>query len=159
MTTKENGNSLNKHVSGTAQQWKEQARNYKKNRKQIRRAQKFAIELMGYMDEQGIKQKELAVLMDVSPQQVNKILRAKANLTFDTLDKIEEALKVEITSPQIKAKPIEDSPVIINRMKVVHIKGKDIQEDMVSLMTVSKDAELETTIETMESYGYTAAQI
>lgn len=159
MTTKKNGNSINKYVAGTAHQWKEQARNYKKNRKQIRRAQKFAIELMEYMEESGIKQKELALLMDVSPQQVNKILRAKANLTFDTIDKIEKALNVEITSPKIKKRRVLDSPIVTNTMTIAYKKGKIIEEVMSTPIASSRSSELETTIETMNAYRYTADQI
>ena len=129
----------NNYATGIAKQWKEQARTYKENRKQIRRAQSFALELMDYMEEQGIKQNELAKKMGVSAQQVNKILRAKSNLTFDTLDKIEEALGVTITNPKIKSQRTAQSSVIRSEMAVVFKKPRTIEENLSSRVRTSKN--------------------
>ncbi|MGO1584787.1 MAG: helix-turn-helix transcriptional regulator [Mesonia sp.] len=93
--------NLDNIVTGTATEWAGQVATYKRNKKDIKRSQQFALDLMDYLEENEISQKELATGMDVSPQQVNKILRAKANLTFDTIDKIAEALGVNISTPQI----------------------------------------------------------
>lgn len=71
-----------KPIVTTANQWKIRAKNDRKNRKSIARAQAFALELLDYMDTHNITQVGLAKKMGVSPQQVNKILRAKSNLTF-----------------------------------------------------------------------------
>jgi transcriptional regulator with XRE-family HTH domain len=148
--------NLNKFVSKTATQWKERAAKDRKNRRKISRAQEFALSLMDYMDDQGIKQKELARLMDVTPQQVNKILRAKSNLTFETIDKIEEALGVTISTPQISvietANSISSSQVF-QHMQVVHkTVQKDIQEDKSTTQVVGKTPLLQTTIDNMNDY-------
>lgn len=153
------GNNLNKYISGTAKNWKEQAKNYTDNRKEIRRAQKFALELLDYMDEHDIKQIDLAKKMGVSPQQVNKILRAKANLTFETLDKIADALGVEITTPKIKRIRIPNSPVIKNNMRVAYKRHRTIEESLTSTVVVSKNPILEKTLEAMNEYLPTAEQI
>lgn len=154
MSTK--NQNLNKFVSKTATQWKERAEKDRKNRRKISRAQEFALSLMDYMDDQGIKQKELARLMDVTPQQVNKILRAKSNLTFETIDKIEEALGVTISTPQISvietANSISSSQVF-QHMQVVHkTVQKDIQEDKSTTQVVGKTPLLQTTIDNMNDY-------
>lgn len=159
MTKKETKKGLNNDVTGIAKQWKEQSRAYNKNRKQIRRAQSFALELMDYMDEQGIKQNDLAKKMGVSAQQVNKILRAKSNLTFETLDKIEEALGVNITNPKIKSQRTAHSSVIHNTMAVVYKKTKSIEENISSKIKTSKNPVLETSIQSMDNYKFTAEQI
>ena len=130
------------------------------NRKNITRAQKFALELLEYLEENNIKQKELAQLMRVSPQQVNKILRAKANLTFETLDKIEDALGVHITSPQINVKKHVHSQTIARTMQLVHKRrSKRIEANISTSGSPKKNAILKTTIENMDYYKFTADQI
>lgn len=95
-------NSLNSKVNRTATQWKMRAKQDRANRRSIIRAQEFALELLDYMESNNIEQIELAEKMNVSPQQVDEILRAKGNLTFDGLDKIAFALGVTISSPKIE---------------------------------------------------------
>ena len=43
-------------------------------------------------------QKSLAAKLDVSPQQVNKILKGHENLTLETISRIEEALGMELVT-------------------------------------------------------------
>ena len=74
--------NLNTVVTKTATQWKKRAKQDRANRRNIKRSQAFALELMDYMETHNIKQIDLAEKMNVSTQQVNEILRAKANLTF-----------------------------------------------------------------------------
>jgi len=147
-------NNLNKHVTKTATKWKKVAQENAKNRRSITRAQQFALDLMDYMDDHNISQKKLAMLMDVSPQQVNKILRAKANLTFDTIDKIEDALEIEISTPKIisKSSKLIETSMVYTTMKVVHNANKLIEIDYTSATPKSKAPQLETTIESMDEY-------
>lgn len=153
--------NLNKVVIKTATKWKERAKQDRANRKNISRAQAFALELMDYMDLNNIKQNELAKRMGVSAQQVSKILRAKSNLTFDTLDKIAEALNVEISSPKIlQTNKILNAPVIHSKMQIVHRrKQKSIDEIVLSESIIKRNPILELNMENMNSYQYTAHQI
>lgn len=154
------GKNLNQITSRTATQWKERAERDKGNRKKISRAQKFSLELLEYLDDNNITQKELAKLMGVSPQQVNKILRAQANLTFETLDKIEEALEVTISSPIIKIKKQMHSQTFKSVMQVVYKKSfKQFEENFSTSGSPEKNPVLDTTIENMDYYDYTAEQI
>ena len=146
------GRNINKIVAKTATQWKERAKRDRANRKQISRAQKFALELLDYLDDNNITQKELAQRMEVSPQQVNKILRAKANLTFETLDKIEAALRVSLSSPTIISKKQIQSQTIESTMKLVHKSGN-------KTIASAKNSFLETTLDNVEKYAFTAEQI
>ena len=98
------GKNLNSVISKTATQLKERAKKDRNQRRNISRAQAFALELLDYMEAHDLKQTQLAERMGVSPQQVNKILRAKSNLTFETLDKIADALEADIPPPKIIAK-------------------------------------------------------
>jgi len=152
--------NLNNIITKTATQWKTRAKQDRNNRRNITRAQAFALELMEYMDLHNIKQTELANKMGVSAQQVNKILRAKSNLTFETLDKIAHALEVNITSPKIKSIKSSHSPIIHYSMQIVHRrKHKVIEENMTSKRIIKQNAVLNTSMENMDSYSYTANQI
>lgn len=152
-------NNLNNRIIGTSNKWKDRARVDRKNRKKISRAQKFALELLDYMEDHGLKQKDLAVLMKVSPQQVNKILRAKANLTFETIDKIADALDVTISDPRIKSKRTMQTEAIYS-MQIVHkSSSKVIEENLSTSTVVAKNPFLETSLESVQEYEYTADQI
>ena len=146
-------NNLNSKVNKTAKRWKVRAKKDRTNRRNINRAQEFALDLMELMETHKITQKELANRMEVSPQQVNKILRAKANLTFDTLDKIANALNVNISSPKIEIKEKRYSRTISTTMQVVHRhKQKVIAEDLNTAMISKKNPLLSTTLENMNEY-------
>tara|TARA_E500000318_G_C3566874_1_gene216068 strand:- start:1357 stop:1833 length:477 start_codon:yes stop_codon:yes gene_type:complete len=157
--TQEKGKT-NKLTVRKATKWKERARTDRANRKQISRAQKFALELLDYLDENQISQVEFARKMEVSPQQANKILRAKSNLTFETIDKIETALGVVISSPKIKSRKHIFSQPIKRTMKLVHKSSqKPIEPIYEKSIEPSKNEVLHTTLENIESYAYTADQI
>lgn len=152
--------NLNEIVTKTASNWKKQAKQDRINRRNISRSQVFALELMEYMDLHKIKQVDLAKKMGVSAQQVNKILSAKANLTFETLDKIANALEVNISSPKIISIKSAQSPLIQYPMQIVHKrKHMHIEENIISERIIKKNPVLNTTLESMDLYSYTANQI
>lgn len=153
--------NLNKVVIKTATKWKDRAKQDRTNRRNISRAQAFALELLDYMDLNNIKQNELAEKMGVSAQQVSKILRAKSNLTFDTIDKIEDALEVTITSPKIEK--INNKKQLFlpsSTMQVVHRRTSKIMNEVRVVKNMAKETPiLDTRMENMEKYRYTAHQI
>lgn len=153
--------NLNKVVIKTATKWKDRAKQDRTNRRNISRAQAFALELLDYMDLNNIKQNELAEKMGVSAQQVSKILRAKSNLTFDSIDKIEDALEVTITSPKIEK--INNKKQLFlpsSTMQVVHRRTSKIMNEVRVVKNMAKETPiLDTRMENMEKYRYTAHQI
>ncbi|UKM65671.1 helix-turn-helix transcriptional regulator [Flavobacteriaceae bacterium GSB9] len=154
------GENLNKIITKTATQWKTRAKQDRNNRRNITRAQAFALELMDYMDLHNIKQTDLANKMGVSAQQVNKILRAKANLTFETLDKIADALEVNIPAPKIREIKSSHSSIVHYSMQIVHKrKHKVIEENITSKIINKQNAVLNTSMENLDLYTYTANQI
>ena len=54
------------------------------------------IKVLVKLDELGWSQKDLAAAMDVSPQQINKIVRGKQNLTLDTLVRLQRVLDIPL---------------------------------------------------------------
>lgn len=62
----------NKLTVRKATKWKERARTDRANRKQISRAQKFALELLDYLDEYNISQVEFARKMGLAHSKLTK---------------------------------------------------------------------------------------
>jgi ribosome-binding protein aMBF1 (putative translation factor) len=67
-----------------------------KNREMLRESQQIAIKVLMKLDELGWAQKDLAREMQVSPQQITKIVSGKENLTIETQIKIQNILKIPI---------------------------------------------------------------
>src|SRR5699024_1204222 len=76
--------------------WLEKARYRRANRGWLRKSQEVAIKVLRTLDEKGMQQKELAEAMDVSPQQVSKIVKGKQNLTLQTITKLEQVLGISL---------------------------------------------------------------
>jgi transcriptional regulator with XRE-family HTH domain len=66
------------------------------NRSWIKRSQAIAIKILLKLEELGLSQKDLAAKMKVTPQYINKIVKGHENLTLDLLDKLEEALGIDL---------------------------------------------------------------
>ena len=90
-----NLNKLNKLASNSSK-WKEEAQKRKENRDWQKHSQKIAIKVLKVIREKGIKQKQLAEMIGVSAQQINKIVKGSENLTLMTIAKIENALNIEL---------------------------------------------------------------
>jgi len=76
--------------------WLEKARYRRANRGWLRKSQKIAIRVLSVLDEKDMQQKELAEAMEVSPQQVSKIVKGKQNLTLQTISKLEQVLGISL---------------------------------------------------------------
>lgn len=99
--------------------WLEQAMYHQANRPWLNYSGKIASRIHAAISSQeGMTQKKLAELMDVSPQQISKIMKGHENLTLQTIAKLSEVLKVDlITFPEYKySKKTEDKPIAKKRM-------------------------------------------
>ena len=67
-----------------------------KHREMLRESRKIALKVLIKLDELGMKQRELAGLMQVSPQQISKIVSGKENLTIETQIKLQNILNIPI---------------------------------------------------------------
>ncbi len=65
-----------------------------KNRAMLRESQKIAMKVLFRLDELEWTQKTLAIKLGVSPQQVNKLVSGKENLTLETIVKLQEVLDI-----------------------------------------------------------------
>lgn len=76
--------------------WLKDAKYRRANRKWLRKSQDIALRILDVLDEKDMQQKELAEALDVSPQQISKIVKGKQNLTLETISKLEQVLGVEL---------------------------------------------------------------
>ena len=67
-----------------------------RNRAMLRESQQIALKVLLKLDELGWTQKELANRMDVSPQQVSKIVSGKENLTIESQIKLQTVLDIPL---------------------------------------------------------------
>ena len=114
MTNKEKFLAL---VSETDQTVLEQVQWRKENQAWLKRSQAVAIKVLSTLAEKRMSQKELAEIIGISPQQVNKWVKGKENFTFETISKLESALDIELIyitersfSAKSKALQVQYSP-------------------------------------------------
>ena len=67
-----------------------------KHRDMLKESFMIGIKVLAKLEELGWSQKDLAEKMKVTPQQINKIVRGKQNLTLDTIIKLQSALHIPI---------------------------------------------------------------
>jgi ribosome-binding protein aMBF1 (putative translation factor) len=91
---------LNKKLSELASpepsNWKAKAKYRRDNREWLKRSAAIAIKVLDALKNQGLTQKDLAERLNVSPQQISKIVRGEENLTLETITNLELALGIQI---------------------------------------------------------------
>lgn len=66
------------------------------------KAVSIAFTVLALLDQKGISKQELAAKMNVKPQYVSRIVKGKANITLETIVKLERALEstiVDVVDP------------------------------------------------------------
>jgi len=76
--------------------WKNREDYKPENRGQLRKSMSVALRVLDILDERGLNQQDLADRMKVTRQHVNKVLKGQENMTFETIDKLESALGIEL---------------------------------------------------------------
>jgi transcriptional regulator with XRE-family HTH domain len=87
---------LNNLASKETSKWVEQARWRVANEGWLDKSAKIALKVLRTIREMHLSQKDLAEKLDVSPQQVNKLLKGQENFTLETIDKLEKALNITL---------------------------------------------------------------
>src|SRR3984893_2547708 len=87
---------LSKIASKQPSQWKEKAKYRRDNREWLKTSAAIALTVLEALKMQNLSQKDLAELMNVSPQQINKIVKGGENLTLETISNLEIALGINI---------------------------------------------------------------
>ena len=84
-----------------------------KNRAMLRESQKIALKVLMKLDKLGWTQKDLASKMEVTPQQITKIVSGKANLTIETQIKLQTILDIPILASYYENKTSEIAQPIV----------------------------------------------
>lgn len=107
MTNKEKFLALvSEEDSGTLERNRERIR----NRAMLRESQQIALKVLFKLDDLGWTQKDLAEKMEVSPQQISKIVSGKENLTIETQIKLQNILDIPVLASyyEKKAEKLEE---------------------------------------------------
>ncbi len=83
-------------ISKTPSKWLEKAQRRAAEEPWKRRSQAVALAILRTLRNKKMSQKELAEIIGVSPQQVNKWVKGNENFTFETIAKLENALNIEL---------------------------------------------------------------
>ena len=89
-------------VSDESSGWLEKAQWREENKQWLDRSAKIAIKILSILRNNRKEnrlpnsQKDLADMMGVSPQQVNKMVKGSENLTLETISKVEKALGIQL---------------------------------------------------------------
>ncbi|MFT3827814.1 MAG: helix-turn-helix transcriptional regulator [Chitinophagaceae bacterium] len=94
---------ISKVTGSTPSKWKQQAA-YRLENEWLIYSSQIARRILAIIhDSNHLTQSKLAEMLEVSPQQINKIVKGKENLTLETIYKLSKALNVNlITFPEYK---------------------------------------------------------
>ncbi len=87
---------LKDHSSSNSSKWMEKAEWRKANKDWLKYSRKIAIVIAMSLEEKDMSQKQLAELIDCSPQYISRLLKGEENLTLETMCKLENALNIPI---------------------------------------------------------------
>ena len=76
--------------------WKENLEYDKKNWEWLKMSSNVAFAVLEVLDQTNMSQVELANKMNVSRQQISRILRGQENLTIETISKLQKALGIKL---------------------------------------------------------------
>lgn len=93
-------NKIDKLTSEKKSNWIEKAKWQRDNQDWLDKSAKIALKVLRTIRSKGITQLQLAELMAVSPQQINKIVKGQENLTLETISRLESALNIELVEVQ-----------------------------------------------------------
>lgn len=110
-----------KHLAAQspASNWKEKVAYRKENKVWLRKATRVSLRVLDALDEKGWSQAQLARALEVTPQQVTKIVKGENDFKLSTISRLEAVLGIQlqailapgelvITEEEIRAKVQEE---------------------------------------------------
>ena len=76
--------------------WKEKVAYRKENKTWIRKATRISLRVLDALDEKGWSQAQLARALEVTPQQVTKIVKGENDFKLSTVSKLEAVLGIQL---------------------------------------------------------------
>ena len=89
-------NKLEALVSKTPSKWIEESNKRFEDKEGLRYSQQVAVRILRTLREKKLSQKDLADLLKVTPQTVNKWVKGSENFGFFTIGRIEKALDIKL---------------------------------------------------------------
>ncbi len=109
-------NSLSKKQSLNSK-WKEVARWNRLHAEALHDYAIIAARILQALKNRGLKQADLAKLLDVTPQALTRIVKGRQNLTLQTIRRIEDVLNISLISVHKK-----DSAILQDKVKFVPVQ-------------------------------------
>ena len=95
---------LKENPGGTEQTWRKEAESRRANASWLRLSRMLALLSRARMDELNMTQQQLAEKIGCSQQNVSIVLSGKANLTLDTIARLENALQFDLIREGLEAR-------------------------------------------------------
>jgi transcriptional regulator with XRE-family HTH domain len=89
-------NKLEALVSKTPSKWIEESNKRFEDKEGLKYSQQVAVRILRTLREKKMSQKDLADILKVTPQTVNKWVKGSENFGFFTIGKIEKALEIKL---------------------------------------------------------------
>lgn len=96
MKNQEMSDKLEALVSKTPSKWIEESNKRFEDKEGLRYSQQVAVRILRTLREKKLSQKDLADLLKVTPQTVNKWVKGSENFGFFTIGRIEKALDIKL---------------------------------------------------------------
>jgi transcriptional regulator with XRE-family HTH domain len=96
MNNKEMSNKLEALVSKTPSKWVEESNKRFEDKEGLRYSQQIAVRILRTLREKNLSQKDLADLLKVTPQTVNKWVKGSENIGLFTIGRIDKALGIKL---------------------------------------------------------------
>jgi ribosome-binding protein aMBF1 (putative translation factor) len=93
---------LSELISDQPSDWKTKAKYRRENREWLKKSAAIAVRILDALKTQNLSQKDLAKRMNISPQQISKIVKGQENLTLETISNLEIALGIQIIDEKAK---------------------------------------------------------
>lgn len=81
--------------------WRKGAEWRQKNKYWLKYSRFIALKVLHRLDEVKMTQRQLAEQLKCSPQYVSKLLKGNANMTLETISKLEELLKIDLVKSSL----------------------------------------------------------
>jgi transcriptional regulator with XRE-family HTH domain len=120
-------------------EWKKEAEERQAARKESKKAGLIATQLAYYMAMHKISQTDLGKMIGVKPQQISKVLKGRENLTLATIEKIEEALGInliQVINQETKANSEKEYETANNLMHLAIKKYEEAEKAISDIHTL-----------------------
>lgn len=107
----------------------------KENRAWLKKSQAIALKILQTLKAKKLRQKQLAEMLGVSPQQVNKWVRGNENFTLETISKIEDVLKVDLMNISFHKSSVK----VVNQINQVVVYAPIVSHNYQMTKVVNRD--------------------